>query len=270
MDNPATALIELREHYRNLLTQYEREAAHAKSQLEHVEVLLLDSLLPEPVLPTLEASLAADLPALPAASESKVSPTVPPSGKGASRSTGRVKNKSTKATPVTNPTPEPEVATASPVADPPPSQAIVPKGKKAPNASKGKAQGPALILPLPPEFAALKKIDAVAHILAESPGAAVHVDHIIERLYGDLSVQDYKAEKVRMKDVMARGIRRGLWEKAPVPMSYFVAAPVQATPVKPPTKTAAKPKTGRVPKTTPTPKKGPSKKPEPGKAKKLV
>jgi hypothetical protein len=86
----------------------------------------------------------------------------------------------------------------------------------------GKMLGAKQVLTMHEDFVGLSKIDAVLKVMNENTGKVVNVDEIIERLYGQLSLADYKAEKARMKDVMHRGQGRELWRKAPAPLSFIV------------------------------------------------
>jgi hypothetical protein len=86
-------------------------------------------------------------------------------------------------------------------------------------ASRGRTQ----VLSLPAQYAGLSKIETVAKVLEENKGKTMHMDEIIEHLYGKLSGEDLKAEKVRMKDVMTRGVQRQLWRKAQGVPSSIVA-----------------------------------------------
>jgi hypothetical protein len=74
------------------------------------------------------------------------------------------------------------------------------------------------------DFDGLSKLHAVLKVMNENTGV-INVDDIIERLFGQLSLADYKAEKGRMKDVMNRGVKGGLWRKAPAPLSFIVVKP---------------------------------------------
>ena len=87
-------------------------------------------------------------------------------------------------------------------------------------ASRGREQ----VLSLPAEFEGLSKIEAVSKVLSKKPGIIMHIEDIIERFYGELPKDELKAEKDRMKDVMTRGVKRGLWSKASGVPSSFVAA----------------------------------------------
>lgn len=98
-----------------------------------------------------------------------------------------------------------------------------PKAENPTGPVKSPSRGRDQVLPLPAEYEGLSKIDAVAAILSEHPGTIVHINDLIQRLYGTLTGEGLKAEKVRMKDVMTRGIRRSLWTRAVgVPSSYVI------------------------------------------------
>ena len=95
-------------------------------------------------------------------------------------------------------------------------KAAVSKPKQA---SRGREQ----VLSLPTEFEGLSKIEAVSKVLADQSGTVMHIEDIIERLYGELPKAELKAEKDRMKDVMIRGVKRGLWSRASgIPSSFVV------------------------------------------------
>ena len=77
-----------------------------------------------------------------------------------------------------------------------------------------------------PAYVGMSKIDAVAKIFQDNLGKILHIDDVIDRLLGELSPADLKAERIRMKDVMARGVKRGLWSKVhKVALSYILEAP---------------------------------------------
>ena len=86
-------------------------------------------------------------------------------------------------------------------------------------ASRGREQ----VLSLLAEFDGLSKIEAVSKVLTEQSGTVMHIEDIIERVYGELPKAELKAEKDRMKDVMTRGVKRGLWSRASgIPSSFVV------------------------------------------------
>lgn len=116
--------------------------------------------------------------------------------------------------------------------------------------SKAPGQSPRIILPMHSDFTGLSKIEAVEKVMAENAGKPVHIDTIIDRLFGTLSPADAKAEKGRMKDVMNRGRDRKLWNKAPAPLSFVMGSPTAASKATNNSKPAAK-KTVRKGKTAP-------------------
>ncbi len=97
------------------------------------------------------------------------------------------------------------------------------KGRQAAK-SKAPGQSPRIILPMHSDFTGLSKIEAVEKVMAENAGKPVHIDTIIDRLFGALSSAEAKAEKGRMKDVMNRGRDRKLWNKAPAPLSFVMGS----------------------------------------------
>jgi hypothetical protein len=100
----------------------------------------------------------------------------------------------------------------------------VPARGRAAKANQAPGQSPRIILPMHSDFTGLSKIEAVEKVMAEYAGKPVHIDTIIDRLFGTLSSAEAKAEKGRMKDVMNRGRDRKLWNKAPAPLSFIMTA----------------------------------------------
>jgi hypothetical protein len=107
-------------------------------------------------------------------------------------------------------------------------------------------------LTLLPAFEGMTKLDAIATVLGQNLGEVLHQDTIIQTLYGDLSPEDLKKERVRMDTLLRNGVKNNKWKKAPVPASYVLEA----------TAAGAKPKRpGRKPDPTKEPK--PKPQPEP-------
>jgi hypothetical protein len=120
-----------------------------------------------------------------------------------------------------------------------------------PKAPATKAKSPATTaakrksLTLLPAYAELSKGDAIAQVLTAASGEVLHHDTIIQTLYGDLSPEEFKAERTRIKTALLTGVKDGKWKKAFEPSSYFIKAPA----------TAAKPKRpGRKPEPSKEPK----------------
>jgi hypothetical protein len=73
----------------------------------------------------------------------------------------------------------------------------------------------------------------------------LHHNTIIQTLYGNLSPEVLKEERIRIKTALLTGVRDGKWQKASVPSSYFIKT----------TAAGAKPKRpGRKPEPTKEPK----------------
>jgi hypothetical protein len=107
-------------------------------------------------------------------------------------------------------------------------------------------------LMLLPAYSELSKGDAIAQVLTAAFGKVLHHDTIIQTLYGDLSSEELKAERTRIKTALLTGVKDGKWQKAFEPSSYFIKAPAAS----------AKPKRpGRKPDPTKEPK--PKPQPEP-------
>jgi hypothetical protein len=91
-----------------------------------------------------------------------------------------------------------------------------------------KAQAPATTaskrksLTLLPAYAELSKGEAIAQVLTAASGEVLHHDTIIQTLYGDLSPEVLKEERIRIKTALLTGVRDGKWQKASVPSSYFI------------------------------------------------
>ncbi len=96
---------------------------------------------------------------------------------------------------------------------------------KAP-ATKAKAPTPTAAkrksLTLLPAYAELTKREAIAQVLTAASGEVLHQDTIIQMLYGDLSPEELKEERVRIKTALLTGVKDEKWQKAFEPSSYFI------------------------------------------------
>jgi hypothetical protein len=84
-------------------------------------------------------------------------------------------------------------------------------------------------LPLLPAYAAMKKLDAIGIVLEKNRNEVLHHDTIIQMLYGDLSLADLKAERVRIKTALLTGVKDKRWEKSPLPSSYVLRSGTAAS-----------------------------------------
>ncbi|NJM76348.1 MAG: hypothetical protein HC852_11870 [Acaryochloridaceae cyanobacterium RU_4_10] len=165
---------------------------------------------PKPSSYILKASKAKAEQAAPAAARSKSAPkaaskAAPAKSRAAQSTTGP--GRKTKAPKTSSRSVAAAKAKASPSEKPA-------RGRQAAK-TKAPGQSPRIILPMHSDFTGLSKIEAVEKVMAENAGNPVHIDTIIDRLFGKLSGPEAKAEKGRMKDVMNRGRDRKLWNKSP-------------------------------------------------------
>lgn len=77
-------------------------------------------------------------------------------------------------------------------------------------------------LPLLPSFQGLTKLEAIESVLNKYRGEVLHHDTIIQNLYGELSPEEIKAERVRIKTALLGGVKNKKWQKASVASSYFL------------------------------------------------
>jgi hypothetical protein len=222
------SLIALKTQYERSLTQASTKASHLREQLSHVNALLLNQLLlSNGVVPQLVQG-AAEVPvveaiALATAQSLAASPAASAQAKGSGR---KPKAQTTKA----------EAAIAP----------LDPPMLKIDSAKKRNS------LTILPAFEGMTKLDAIATVLEQNLGEVLHQDTIIQMLYGDLSLEELKKERVRMDTLLRNGVKNNKWKKAPVPASYVLEA----------TAAGAKPKRpGR--KSEPTKEPKPKPQPEP-------
>jgi hypothetical protein len=129
-------------------------------------------------------------------------------------------------------------AIATPVVTEPvqlkPSKPSKPKQAKAAQVSKAKLATTApgskrKSLPFLTAYAGMKKLDAIEIVLKKNPGEVLHHDTIIKVLYGDLSLEDLKDERVRIKTALLKGVKDGRWAKSSTPSSYFLKSETAAS-----------------------------------------
>lgn len=69
--------------------------------------------------------------------------------------------------------------------------------------------------PLLPQYEHLSKSEAIEKLLQEEAGNILHIDDIIQSLFGDLETPAFKAEKNKLYNALNQGIENGLWDKVP-------------------------------------------------------
>jgi hypothetical protein len=136
-------------------------------------------------------------------------------------------------------TPEPAAKATAPKA------AAQPKPKASVSTAKAKPEAvsvpaPRTSFPLLPVYQGKSKLDAIGTVLEENQGKVVYHDSIIKELYGEMSLEALKVERLRMKAALRQGVKKKLWQKASAPSSYILkVAKAKTAPAKP--KTELKP-----------------------------
>jgi hypothetical protein len=80
-------------------------------------------------------------------------------------------------------------------------------------------------LSLLPKHQGKSKLDAITSVLEENQGQVVYEDAIIRELYGKLSPEAFRKERVRMRAALYSGVRQKRWQKANIPSGYFLGTP---------------------------------------------
>jgi hypothetical protein len=174
MRNPTSDLIELRHYYENLVAQSESQATQAKAQIEHIDALLVNTLIQSQGQITLRADIVENVPAALSAAQ-------------------------TQATETTQSIP-----------NVPPAKAKTTKAKPEERASSRSRES----FPLLPQYKGMTKLESIGQILSEQSGYALHQDAITQLLYGDLSAEVLKVESRRMRASLFQGVTKGLWQRA--------------------------------------------------------
>ncbi len=218
--NLTDSLIELRAHYELLLAEYEAKAVHVREQLNHINALLVDQLVPSSS-GALQASLESteNLLALEASFEPTV--TEPKAADSFANQPSPAAGIATTSTLVSTSPPR----TSTNATTPKPAKS---RRKRSPASTQQTAEskfttkvGARIKLPLLAPYEGMSKIDAVQKMMASCNGQVAHIHDIMTALFGQLEGEEWQAEKLRMKDTMTRGIRRQLWQKVPgIPLSY--------------------------------------------------
>jgi hypothetical protein len=220
------SLIALKAQFERSLTEANTNASHLREQLSHVNALLLDRLLPSNGVVFQQTHSGSDVSVVEAviAQSSAPFPAASAQAKGSGR---KSKVQTTKA--------EVESAIATVETEPASDSALAAAAKKRNS------------LNVLPAFEGMTKLDAIATVLGQNLGEVLHQDTIIQMLYGDLSLEDLKKERVRMDTLLRNGVKHNKWKKAPIAASYVLEATAAAKPKHP----GRKPEPSKEPKPEP-------------------
>ncbi len=197
MSNPTTPLIELRHHYQGIIAQAEYQVTQAKSQIEHIDALLVNGLLQSQEPTVLKADVILDIPALAAASITDLDSDAQSSQSENNSSGSKASTTKARAT------------------------KAKPKASTKTQAAKARSSGRESF-PLLPAYQGMTKLEAIGQILSEQSGHVLHQDTIIQLLYGDLSPEVLKVESRRMRASLFQGVTKGLWQRAPKQPSSYI------------------------------------------------
>ena len=216
--SPTNSLITLKTQLERSLTTVQTNANHLREQLSHTNALLLNLLLPTiaPQPAQVEAVVEAIAPH-PEYAPAQAAPAKPLEIAPAAEAPASTKTKTTTQQ----------------------------KAKAKPTPAPAKSRRSLEVLPV---FQGLKKWEAIAQILAQQSGEVLSQDTIIQMLYGNLSTEDIKAERVRIKTALLTGVKDGKWQKASIASSYFIEAPAASAKPKRP---GRKPDPSKEPKPEP-------------------
>jgi hypothetical protein len=204
MSNPTTPLIELRHHYQDIIAQAEYQVTQAKSQIEHIDALLVNGLLQAQEPTVLKAGVILDMPALAAASLTDFD-----SDAQTSQSANGLSEPKASATKARTTKAKAQAAAKTKTAT---------KTQAAKTATSSGRES----FPLLPAYQGMTKLEAIGQILSEQSGHVLHQDTIIQLLYGDLSPEVLKVESRRMRASLFQGVTKGLWQRAPKQPSSYI------------------------------------------------
>jgi hypothetical protein len=202
-------LITLKTQYEQALTEADTISAHYREQLSHVNALLLNQIGSANGLAPFQTHIKSAEPILDAIAALQESTDI---------------NRLTLA-------PAKTVVEASPT---PPEVAPKPKQTKAQPSPAVGGRTPRELLPI---HQGLKRLDAIAKVFQNHQGQEVTIDTLTEQLFGNLSTEAHKAERLKLRTLLYQGEQRGLWTKGDAASTYVIKVPGQAT-----AKTVAQPK----------------------------
>jgi hypothetical protein len=209
-------LIALRDHYQVLVEQHEHKVIHARQQLTHINALLVDQFLPA------SGSAALSIAAL------QQEPSFLPAISGATAALSSLS------------APDAPTGVASDDTDDDDEDESELMATTAAQSSPDlKRFGPQTKLPLLKPYAHLSKIGAVKQVLQENQGNVLQADSIIKTLYGDLSIEDLRDERIRIRATLNLGVRQGLWTRLKGRGGRYTLEPQKAQSATAKTKTKA-------------------------------
>jgi hypothetical protein len=197
MSNITASLIQLRRQYESIAAHYKYQAAQAKAQIEHINALLLDSIV-HSRMPRLSRELDSELPF------TVVTPSLAPA------EIAPVEVLSQESTP----------SVADKITDPEQQESVAGAIFGAKTMRRAQSQDSLTLLP---EYAGMTKLEAITKALSRQPGQTLHQNTIIQLLYGELTAAQMSLESRRMRASLFQGVKRNLWQRSSEqPSSYLI------------------------------------------------
>ena len=216
------ALEALRSHYQDQVTEYEQAATSARSQLDHVQALLLHvSVAPVRSFdtsslkstPTKTKSIAASGPV-----------ATPATAPAATAKTAKVAKTAKTAKPAAK-----AVQTAAIT------KAPVGRGKRAGIAAAAKVEAPKATskgknkdkgvrngkLKMKDSYQGKTMLDAIGMVLKANVGKAVSADSVVNSLYGALSDDQFRVAKDRVTKSLSKGKIDKMWDRVPNQLGVY-------------------------------------------------
>lgn len=190
--SPIDYLIALKSHFEQELSEADAKVANLREQLEHVDALLLNQLVPAHGVTPLQEQIETPPPP-----ELFLNPQV-------ETPTEQLDLAPTQT--------EPETFSSSSET----SETIAAPEPTAPQSSRSR---PRVMLPA---YQELTRMEAITTVLLAHQDEAVTADTLTQELFGTLSKGDHKAEAKRLKTLLYKGEKSNLWQKGRKPSSYLI------------------------------------------------
>lgn len=194
-------LLELKTKYEQRLAELETQASQIKARLTSLNTLIDDPLLGSDILSVLQGE-----------ADSLTSTAPNSNGAVATEPKAEAKTKTTA----------PKASPSSSKKKPSTSKKATSQARKKKKTQKKTSSASSTTPPMKKPYTEMFKIDAVAQIMQEKAGNSVHIDDLILQLYGELSGDDLKAERKRIKKTMYDGVRQNRWRKDPEESTSYI------------------------------------------------
>ncbi|NKB17222.1 MAG: hypothetical protein HC770_02400 [Pseudanabaena sp. CRU_2_10] len=222
------ALEALRSHYQDQVTEYEQAATSARSQLDHVQALLLHvSVAPVRSFDTSSLKSTPTKTKSIAASGPVATPATDPTTTAATAKTAKVAKTAKTAKPAAKAV-QTAAITKAPVGRGKRAGIAVAAKVEAPKAtSKGKGKDKGVRngkLKMKDSYQGKTMLDAIGMVLKANVGKAVSADSVVNSLYGALSDDQFRVAKDRVTKSLSKGKIDKMWDRVPNQLGVYTIA----------------------------------------------